>query len=136
VCGKARTAREQPERPIHRRQFSARIVTRQQESSIIDTNRQSIVDFDGESSNSTESHRFVIDDHHFVTARRRFRRLIIDFDDESMIRDDSLTQGVSESSTSTVNRQIRRTIVALHRLFIALGQSVITLRRLIIDFDG
>jgi hypothetical protein len=77
----------------------------------------------------------VIDDHHFVTARGRFRRLIVDFDDESMIRDDSLTQSVSESSISTVNRRFRRTIVALHRLFITLGQSVITLRRLIIDFD-
>src|SRR5260370_614278 len=104
------------------------IVTWWQKSSIIDINRQSIVDFEGESTNSTARRGFV-------TARRPFRRLIVDFDDESMIRDDSLTQSVSESSISTRNRRFRRTTVALDRLFVILDRLIVTLGRLTVDFD-
>ncbi len=75
-------------RPIIGVDSVTRIVTRWLKSSIIDTNRQSIVDFDGESSNSTACRGFVTTDRHFVTARRRFRRLIVDFDERSSLWSD------------------------------------------------
>jgi hypothetical protein len=88
----------------------------------IDRNRQSIVDFDGEPSNSTANRRFVTADHRFVTAHRRFRLLIVDFDRESSISMIAHHFGMTDHHFASIDHHF--------------GTTDRRFRLLIIDFDG